>query len=65
MPNINAEIYADGDVESAVALIRKMYANRKDSDSMAEKAFTFAKEHFSVESQLVTLDRVISLVCET
>jgi len=65
LPNINAEIYTDGDVESAVALIRKMYTNKEDSDRMAEKAFEFAREYFSVESQLVTLDHIISLVCET
>ena len=62
LPNINAAIYADGDVESAVALIRKMYANKKDANVMAEKAFEFAKEYFSVESQLVTLERIVSLV---
>jgi len=62
LPNINAAIYADGDVESAVALIGKMYTNKKDADVMAEKAFEFAREHFSVESQLVTLERIVSLV---
>lgn len=64
-PNINAGIYTDGDVESAVSLIKKMYTHKQDADSMAEKAFEFAKEHYSVQSQLDTLERIISLVCET